>query len=179
VFNVSRSKTVGGLKMSEKDFIRGTRDNINTFFDEVKSDIDSIVNYISEHPKQAIRGAKIAGAVIALGLVSKCSYNAGEEHSFNKILELQNATKIEKPYKVFGPNSMVSSQPAEKHLVQMKEGQQFWYQGKIVTLLERKEDDILGTVGYFNVGKNLMIIPMGSLRDDMTMHETFTKYSRK
>ncbi|MGV8171566.1 MAG: hypothetical protein ACP5OA_02625 [Candidatus Woesearchaeota archaeon] len=164
--------------MSETDMNDSNDINKNTTRDDIQKNMDSlndIVDFVSENPGKVAGVGMIVGAMI----LGKCCYNAGEEHSFNKILELQNATKIEKPYNAFGPNSMVSSQPAEMHLVKMKEGQQFWYQGKIVTLLDKKEDDILGTIGYFSVGKNLLIVPIGSLPDDMTIHETFTKYSRK
>jgi len=158
--------------MSENDI------NKNTTKDAIQKDMNSIndiVDFVSEN-RRTVAGV---GLVVGAMLLGKCCYNAGEEHRFKEIYGLQNATQIHNPYKAFGPNSMVSSQPAEKHLTKMKEGQQFWYQGKIVTLLERKEDDMLGTIGYFSVGKNLMIVPMGSLPDDMTMHETFTKYSGK
>lgn len=148
----------------------------NTTKDAIKQDIDSlndIVDFVSEHPRKVAGVGLIVGAMI----LGKCSYNAGEAHRFKEIYGLQNATQIENPYKAFGPNSMVSSQPAERHLVKMKEGQQFWYRGKIVTLIDKKEDDMLGTMGYFAVGKDLMIIPIGSLPDEMTIHETFSKYS--
>ena len=129
------------------------------------SKIADIALYIAENPKKVVLGA---GIVLGIGLFGKCSYNAGEDHRSNQIMEAQNAHVMSHPYKGFDSFQSIVSQHAKLNFMKMKEGQSFPYQQEKITLIERKEDDQLGTVGLFCIGKDLAIIPIGSLPDKMS-----------
>jgi hypothetical protein len=129
------------------------------------------------HKRKIKKNALIIGGIIAAtALVTTYINNIGEMRAEDKLIELTKKTSLHNPYITSTPKQDISKDPAKFVLLNMQEGEDFFYKGKIVTLYENIDEGNRNPFyrkQIFVIGDRIKEIESTNLTDTTTIEDAF------